>query len=509
MDGLNELQREVEALRERISRLAETEKRARADLEALEEFIGLVSHELRAPLSAVKGSTVALLDRSTQLDPKEADEYYRIIDNQTEYMRTLVSDLLDAGRIESGALSVSPSMESVSVLVEKARSMFLNSNVRHSVNIDLPRDLPPVMVEQRRIVQVLNNLLSNSARHAPQSSPIKLEARYEGAFVEISVTDESQGVEPERLAHLFRKYSHNKGRGVRAGLGLAICKGLVEAHGGRIRATSGDSGRGLRISFTLPAAISRAVAAEPIADGAESTTKEREKSLILVVDDDPHTLRFCRDALNTQGYDVIVTVDHNEMTELIRKEKPSLVLLDLVLPGTDGIALMEKVSELSDQPVVFISGYGRDETIARALDTGAADYIVKPFTPTELGARVRAALRRRARLEPFKLGKLVIDYELRQVTLVGENVELTNTEYELLQVLSTNFGRLVSFEKLLHRVWHNRTDDTRILRTFIKNLRQKLRQGEDDTIYIENVRGAGYRMPRPNPEASRLLDSLA
>ena len=142
------------------------------------------------------------------------------------------------------------------------------------------------------------------------------------------------------------------------------------------------------------------------------------------------------------------------MSQLIKTKKPRLILLDLVLPGTDGIALMESLPEMADLPVIFISGYGRDETIAKALRRGATDYIVKPFSPTELAARVQAALRRRAEpSEPFRLGDLAIDYGGRRVTLAGRRVELTATEYELLRVLSVNAERVMTHDSLLRQVW--------------------------------------------------------
>ena len=159
-----------------------------------------------------------------------------------------------------------------------------------------------------------------------------------------------------------------------------------------------------------------------------------------MVDDDPQTLRYVRNALSTAGYAPLVTGDPRQLAGLIRTEKPQLVLLDLMLPGTDGIELMEQVPELADLPVIFISGYGRDETIARALEMGAADYIVKPFSPTELTARVGAALHRRADSEPFVLGDLTIHYEQRRVTVRDRPVQLTATEYEILRVLSQNAG---------------------------------------------------------------------
>ena len=193
-----------------------------------------------------------------------------------------------------------------------------------------------------------------------------------------------------------------------------------------------------------------------------------------------------------------MTGDHRELAQIIRTEKPALVLLDLMLPGTDGIKLMQTVPELADLPVIFISAYGRDETIARALETGAADYIVKPFSPTELTARIRAVLRRRAAPEPFVLGELVIDYEQREVAVAGRPVELTPTEYELLRALSLNAG-VSAYETLLDRVWGGRNNgDTKVVRAFVKQLRRKLGDDAGNPAWIFNVRGVGYRMRRPD-----------
>ena len=217
-----------------------------------------------------------------------------------------------------------------------------------------------------------------------------------------------------------------------------------------------------------------------------------------MVDDDPQTLRHVRDTLAEAGYSPLVTGDHGELGQIVRTERPALVLLDLMLPGADGIELMQTVPELADLPVIFISGYGRDETVARALEAGAADYIVKPFSPTELTARIRAALRRNADPEPFVLGDLAIDYDRRRVTVAGRAVELTATEYELLRVLSHGAGRALTHETLLRRVWARRGNaDPKIVRAYVKRLRSKPGDDAADPAWIFNVRGVGYPMPRP------------
>ena len=431
-----------------------------APLEELERlrasFLGMVSHELRAPLAAIRGSAVTLMEDERELDAAERREFHRIIVEQSAQMRRLVGDLLDAGRIDAGKLSVEPEPREVAVLVEQARTAFQSGGGRQAVRIDLAPDLPRVMADERRIVQVLANLFSNAARHAPESSPIRVEAVRAGLAVAVSVTDEGPGIHPERMAQLFRRYADAAGpdaerRRRGSASGSLICKGLVEAHGGRIRAES--AGRASAPASPSPCRWPRRPRRRALRARRPLRPEKRGKTPVLVVDDDPQMLRRVRDALAAAGYDPVVTGAPEEVAGLVRAHRPQLVVLDLVLPGTDGIELMQTVPALADLPVIFISAYGRDETVVRALEAGAADYVVKPFSDAELAARVRAALRRRAGAEPFVLGALAIDYERRRVTVGGRAVQLTLKEYELLRILSLDAGRVVSFESLLRRLW--------------------------------------------------------
>ena len=308
------------------------------DLERLRaEFLGMVSHELRTPLAAIKGSVDTLLEVASELDPAEMTQFFRIIRDQSESMRYLIGDLLDVARIETGTLPVSPEPVEATVLVDEARSRFQSGGGRSNLVIDLPPALPRVLADRRRIVQVLSNLLSNAARHSNEVSAIRVAAARDGVHVAFSVADDGVGVDPERLPHLFRKFSRLDGeeRGREtggSGLGLAICKGIVEAHGGRIRAESDGLGLGSRFTFTLPAVDEPARrAARP---SRRRPRKEPERPRILCVDDDPQTLRYVRDALTRAGYAPVVTGDPEEVSRLMKEEAPRLVLLDLVLPGS-------------------------------------------------------------------------------------------------------------------------------------------------------------------------------
>lgn len=155
------------------------------------------------------------------------------------------------------------------------------------------------------------------------------------------------------------------------------------------------------------------------------------------------------------------------MEQLLESENPHLVLLDLALPGTDAIKLLESIPALADVPVIFISGYGRDQLVASALEACAEDYIVKPFSPTELVARIHTALRWQTGPEtdspsdPYVLGDLVIDYAERRANVAGSPMQLTDPECRFLRELPVNAGGVLTHENLFQRVWGRVTPGTR------------------------------------------------
>jgi DNA-binding response OmpR family regulator len=449
------------------------------------EFLGMVSQGLRAPLTSIKGSAATLLESLATLDPAETEQFIRIIEAQANRMRDLISELLDVANIATGALSVTPQPVAVAGLIDEARNPILSGGAQQPIVIDLEPDLPWVMADRCRIEQVLTNLLANASKYSDEASLIQVTAIRDGVDLAILVEDQGRGVSPERLPDLFKKFARMDGdengrEVVGAGMGLAICKGIVEAHGGRIWAESKGDGLGTRFTFTLPLVAGPGVGAiaasrrSPVA--SRRALKQRER--ILAVDDDPQTLSSLRETLTNAGYDPVVTAHPGDALRLMAATKPRLVLLDLVLPGTDGIDLMQEILARADLPVIFLSAYGRDQIIARAFELGAADYMVKPFSPTELVARVQAALRRPSgrltneRSETFVLGDLTIAYPERRAAVAGRTVALTSTEFDLLAELSDNVGRVLTHEDLLRRVWGPRNPGSiGVLRTFVRRIR--------------------------------------
>ena len=196
-----------------------------------------------------------------------------------------------------------------------------------------------------------------------------------------------------------------------------------------------------------------------------------------------------------------MTGDPEDVSRLMAEEAPRLVLLDMMLPGSDGMELMKDIREVSDVPVIFLSVNGQEEVVARAFDMGATDYVVKPFSATELLARIRAALRKRAAPElaqpsrPYVRGDLTVDYARHRVTVAGRTVALTDIEYRMLVELSVNADRALTHEHLLQRVWGpDSGEDTAPVRNIVMRLRRKLGEEASNPAFIFAEPRVGYRM---------------
>ena len=464
------------------------------------EFLDMVSQELLTPLTSIKGSAATVLEDLARLDLTKARQFFSIIEWQSDRIRGLIWDLLEVARIDAGTLLLTPEPTDLAFLVGRARESFLEGGADNPVEVDLPSDLPWVMADRQRVLQVLDHLLANAADHSAEGSVVTVNARQEDPHVAVCVTDQGRGLPFQPLPLLFRRPPQRQARDDRSGTGrdalsLAVCRGIVEAHGGRIWVENDGPGLGTRFLFTLP------VAEEAASRRASAGTRRavRGQGRVLVVDDDPQMLWHIRNTLTEAGYTLIVTWDPEEVERLIKVERPHLVLLALTLPGTDGLELMQRVLKVTDAPVVVLSEPVQDPALA--FEAGADDYIAKPFSPTELVARVGAALRRReapdreSYQESFQLEELTIDYVRRRV-MVGERVvELTATEYRLLCELAVNTGQVLNREHLMSRVWSVReAADFSVVRAYVKRLRQKLGESAANPKYIFNEPRVGYRL---------------
>jgi two-component system KDP operon response regulator KdpE len=218
---------------------------------------------------------------------------------------------------------------------------------------------------------------------------------------------------------------------------------------------------------------------------------------ILVVDDEPQILRALRTALTGHGYEVDLANDGEEGLAILAARMPDLLVLDLMLPGIDGLEVIEQSRQWSDLPIIVLSARGEEALKVRALDLGADDYLTKPFGISELIARVRALLRRgkEAATPVVEFGPISVDFSRHVVSRDGKEIHLTPTEYDLLAAFAQNTGKVMTHRQLLERVWGGyAAENTQQLRVYINYLRRKLEDDPSHPRWIVTEPGVGYRL---------------
>ena len=224
------------------------------------------------------------------------------------------------------------------------------------------------------------------------------------------------------------------------------------------------------------------------------------KEKILLIEDEKSLTSFITTILSYHEYEIISTNTGNMGVHMAASHAPDLILLDLGLPDMDGIAVLERVRDWSNVPIIVVSARQNEQEKVKALDMGANDYVTKPFGSDELLARIRSAIRiskrsASARSESaFINGGLTIDYEKRVITVDGSDVQLTPTEYKIVVLLSRNAGKVLTHDYILRLLWGPNAYENQTLRVNVANIRRKIEKNPADPLYIVTEVGVGYRM---------------
>jgi PAS domain S-box-containing protein len=394
------------------ARLYEVERQARRQAEEAnrmkDEFLTLVSHELRSPLNAILG--YAALLRYGGLDTQKVIEAAEVIERGGKAQAQLIDDLLDTARIISGKLRLELGpVDLVSVIEQAVQTIRPAADAKGiSIGTDLPSEIGQITGDPARLQQVVWNLLSNAVKFTPQGGSV--EARLERAdpFIRITVSDTGKGISPDFLPYVFDRFRQADASSARRqgglGLGLALVKYLVELHGGTVEAASAGEGHGATFKVTLPV---RAVAT-PLreAGGAPVTVKssgELAGVRALVVDDADDARELIGTALTQYGADVVAVSSAAEAYAVITATSPQwqadVIVSDIAMPVEDGYTLIRRVREWERErgahiPAVALTAYGRAEDRARALKAGFQTHVAKPVEPDELAAMIMSLIRR-------------------------------------------------------------------------------------------------------------------
>ncbi len=474
------------------------------------ELLGMVSQEMRTPLSAIKGSIVALTDAVSSVHSTEPLQLLQIIDHQAELMRGQINSLIDLSHIDAGTFQLSLETSDVQSLVTGAINEFRRHHAGQTIEARIPTDLVNIIADRQRVDQVLRDLFAHGSRYFAEAATITVNAELQDSQVAISVStvgDCDHDTQPPQLFERLRMARSGEAQEhtLENGLALAIAKGIVDAHGGRFRTIRSEHEHGVTFNLTFPIA-------DP-GDGSATSDPSRwtgsdplpvsEKPRILLVAEDPHILSTMRRTLTRADFIPLAVFDLSDLDRLVEEQKPEIAVIDLSKSDEKGFELVEWLVASHQTSVIGILDQGDEASAIRAYDNGADGYIVKPFSPTELVARIRASLRRKATSRPeettdgYAVGSVSIDYSSHRVTVAGQPVQLTATEYKLMHELSNSAGRVMTQDELLHRVWGPEyAGESQLLRAYVKTLRQKLGDNARKPSYIFTEHGIGYRMAK-------------
>jgi PAS domain S-box-containing protein len=403
-----EAEREELLLRERAAR-----ETAEAEARSKDEFLAVVSHELRSPLNAILG--YAALLRYGALDAQKVKQVMEVIERSGKAQAHLIDDLLDTARIISGKLrlAVGP-VDLVSVIEEAVQTVHPAAEAKGvSLLANLPHEICQITGDPFRLQQVVWNLFSNAVKFTPEGGCVEVRLERLDPHICVTVSDTGKGISPDFLPYVFDRFRQSDASSARRygglGLGLSLVKYLVELHGGTIEAASEGEGQGTTFKVTLPV---RAVAT-PIgeAEGAPVAVKspgELAGVRALVVDDEDDARELLKSALQHYGADVIAVNSAAEAYTLITatppQERPDVMVTDIGMPDEDGYSLIRRVREWEDGlsayiPAVALTGYGRVEDRMRALKAGFQMHVAKPVDPDELAIVITSLVRRPNRNE--------------------------------------------------------------------------------------------------------------
>jgi nitrogen-specific signal transduction histidine kinase/ActR/RegA family two-component response regulator len=347
-----------------------------------DEFLAMLAHELRNPLAPIR-TAAQLIDLPNATLP-QARKAGQVIARQVKHMAELVDDLLDVSRVTRGQIVLERQVfdirEAVRSAIEQARPLV--EARAHALRTRLPSKPTFVDGDRTRLVQVIANLLNNAAKYTPPGGEVSVDARVDDAGVTVTVADTGVGIEPDLLPHVFELFTQGKRTLDRSqgglGIGLALVKGLVDLHGGRVLASSEGSGTGSRFSVWIPTVAPDAQAAKETSASARLEAVPRR---VIVVDDNQDAAQTLALLLESHGHTVSVYYSAEDALAEAPARPADTYLLDIGLPGMSGLELARELRTLhagARVHLIALSGYGRPQDLEASRDAGFDDHLTKP-----------------------------------------------------------------------------------------------------------------------------------
>ena len=365
----------------------EFDRQLEEGLQQRDQFLAVLSHELRNPLASLRNA-VQLLQRSPG-DQYLIDRYVNVLDRQTDHMTRLVEDLLDTSRIAQNQIKLQRELIDMKVIVtESVDSMRSGFSIKQqTIELDVDGDSFPVVGDRTRLLQVFENLLSNSRRYTQPGGKIKVRLAVETGRAVLSVSDNGSGIEKSKLDSIFSMFSRgHETQETQGGLGigLALAKMLMEQHDGDIAAYSDGFGKGATFTISLPLVPVPETGVDESADTETSSVKVERFKVVLVDDDDDARLTM-QALLELDGHTVASAADGLEGLSVIGDHDPDFALIDLSMPGLSGIELANEIAKQDRKSILIaLTGHGQQADRERTTKAGFSGHMVKPINMTEL-----------------------------------------------------------------------------------------------------------------------------
>jgi len=378
----------------------QAEERLRESSRRKDEFLAMLAHELRNPLAPI--SAAAQLLQAPRLDAGRVQHSSQIISRQVRHMTALIDDLLDVSRVSRGLVELDNAALDIRGIASNAveQAMPPIQARRHTLKLRLPLEAVMVMGDEKRLVQVIVNILNNAAKYTPEGGHIDLDVAVEGQDVVIAVGDDGIGMEPELAARAFDLFTQARRSSDRSsgglGLGLALVRSLVELHHGAVTCSSAGIGKGSRFTVRLPRLALKEGEGESARDAgrASAPPAQAEPLRVMVVDDNVDAAAMLAMLLEVAGHRVAVEHDPLRALARSRAEAPDVFLLDIGLPGIDGNELARRLRaqpETADAVLVAVTGYGQENDRKVTLAAGFDHHLVKPVDLEALAAILAGA----------------------------------------------------------------------------------------------------------------------
>lgn len=462
--------------------------------------------DMRLPYAHVQSLLATLMEQHGHFNYRQREQLIGQIGNSIEHMSRLWDDFHDLYKLRFGGITIGRERVKVDELINRIVGSRQFQKAYRQFNVEMAPNLPPAEIDEFSVERAISNVINRALAVSPPTAQINIRTGFAAREVQITVEDAGEAMPSDMVEQIFGTLSSLPKDSVTADLGLYVASELVRRNGGHVSAkTQPNKGTMITIAFPVTAPALDVPAPRDAADTAQPAhsiqsaprTPERDLQTILLVEGKSKFTRALAQQLEKEKYELLIYQAPGEAVRDIKATRIDLIVIDLALSETNGLALCKSIRQLTEAPIILIADRATADEKVKGLNAGADEFLTYPITDDEMLARIRVIFSRKRLAdrtsEPFIVNDLYIDFARRIVIVKDQPVELTRIEYDLLYTLVINRGQTLTHKQLLTQVWGPEyQDETQYLWVNISRLRKKLEPTQSSPRYIRTQSGIGY-----------------